>query len=457
MFLAYASPDVRTVLCHGCFDLLHLGHIRHLKEAKSLGDRLIVSVTTDRFVRKGAGRPVFNLDQRMEALRALSFVDDVIPNDAPNAHAIIEQLKPSVYVKGVDYDNKIDANLDSEIAAVQAYGGRFHVTKTDKWSSTQILNGERLTEPALVYLDKIKKAGYIDKIQAAFDRADKLRIAFVGETIVDEYRYVSALGKASKEPILVTVAQKSEAFQGGIVAASLQGDWTDSSIVTISRPMYKTRFVESGSNQKLFEVYSEPRIELEVIERLKFQEDINKAVRESDVVVVIDFGHGLMGEQERAAVANAKFLAVNAQTNAGNKGYNSVLKYDHADYICIDEPEARFAMQMQDEPVDRVAVNLGLSTMAAQLVITHGRHGCLCYQPGPDLERIPAFATHGLDTMGAGDAFLAVTAPLIAAGLPLEHAAFVGNVAGGIKVGIVGHTRNVGREELLQNVEALLK
>jgi sugar/nucleoside kinase (ribokinase family) len=68
----------------------------------------------------------------------------------------------------------------------------------------------------------------------------------------------------------------------------------------------------------------------------------------------------------------------------------------------------------------------------------------------------PAFSSGGIDTMGAGDAVMAVTAPLVAAGLPTEIAAFVGNIAGAIKTSIVGHRRHVNRQEIIQTVEALL-
>jgi sugar/nucleoside kinase (ribokinase family) len=91
------------------------------------------------------------------------------------------------------------------------------------------------------------------------------------------------------------------------------------------------------------------------------------------------------------------------------------------------------------------------------MMVTNGRQGCWSCFRHDYPKHVPAFALNGIDTMGAGDAFLAVTAPLIAAGLDLEAAAMVGNVAGAIKVGIIGHRRHVSRDELLQSVEALLK
>src|SRR5262245_7136079 len=94
-----------TVLAHGVFDVLHLGHIRHLQEARKLGDRLVVSVTPDEHVNKGIGRPVFTAAERVEALKALDCVDDAFVNDSANATTAIAAVKPTTYVKGIDYQD----------------------------------------------------------------------------------------------------------------------------------------------------------------------------------------------------------------------------------------------------------------------------------------------------------------------------------------------------------------
>lgn len=448
----------RTVLAHGCFDLLHLGHIRHLQEARAQGDRLVVSVTADQYVRKGAGRPWFTAEQRVEALRALAFVDEAFINDGPDAVAAIERVKPLVYVKGADYASIADSALDREIAAVQVHGGRFHVTRTERWSSSRLINGERLAEDTVAYLDSTRQRGFLDKIMAAFARADELRIAFVGETIVDEYRYVSPLGKPAKECIIATVeTRQSEEFAGGVKAASRQAEWPRSTVLTHDQAVIrKTRFVDPAFTRKLFEVYSDREVELNVQQRAKFALALEEAVASHDVVVALDFGHGLIGKIERGILSQAKFLAVNAQTNTGNYGYNLITKYEGADYVCIDEPEARLATGMQAEPMPWMLKELESRRVGSRIIVTRGRNGCVAYDSG-SAQDVPAFATNGVDTMGAGDAFMAATAPLIAAGLELEAAAFVGNVAGAIKVGIVGHRAHVTRAELVQTVEALLK
>ena len=99
----YRRKNKKIVLCHGTFDLLHIGHIRHLERAKLLGDILVVSITADQFVNKGPNRPLFNEQLRSEAIAALGFVDFVTINNNPISVQVIEALKPHFYVKGSDY------------------------------------------------------------------------------------------------------------------------------------------------------------------------------------------------------------------------------------------------------------------------------------------------------------------------------------------------------------------
>jgi D-sedoheptulose 7-phosphate isomerase len=153
-----SSPKV--VLAHGCFDLLHLGHIRHLVESRKLGDRLIVSVTSDRHVSKGPGRPRFTEAERAEALSALSCVDEVKINDSPDAVLMIEYVKPAFYVKGIDYSEaKDDAALARESAAVTACGGEVVFTSSQKWSSTDLL-ADMKPEGGAGYLDILRQVDW---------------------------------------------------------------------------------------------------------------------------------------------------------------------------------------------------------------------------------------------------------------------------------------------------------
>jgi rfaE bifunctional protein nucleotidyltransferase chain/domain len=441
---------MKVVLCHGCFDVLHLGHIRHLQEARKLGDKLIVSLTTDRHVNKGPGRPYFSADQRREQLLALKCVDDVVFSDSHSAEEIIERIKPAFYVKGPDYAEFKDPTLIKEMGAVYRNGGAIVTTDAEKWSSTDLLRAFRLSEEAIAYVDTVKRRGYRDQILRGLEEVDKHEVNFVGETIIDKYKYVRALGKPAKEFILAVDFVREVSFEGGVIAASKHGEWKRVNVITSDVINAKTRYVDVDSNRKIFEVYNQSDID--------GQWDFfrNRLCGASDFMVIVDFGHGVIENAELDILRNkdSLLIAATAQNNAGNFGYNSIKKYSGiADYICLDQPEARMAAKMRDDPIKDVVRML--RGVASKVVVTSGPHGAVSYD-GTYYGSIPAFASGGVDTMGAGDAFLAVSGPLVLADVPLEIAAFAGNVAGAIKVNILGHERHVTRQDLVKQIDWLL-
>lgn len=132
----------RTVLCHGCFDFLHLGHLRHFKQARAQGEVLIVTLTLDHYVNKGPGRPFYNAEDRAEMLAALEIVDYVCINPWPTAAETIETLKPDVFVKGMEYRDgqaQQDARFQREADAVRHAGGILYFTDDVTLSSTNII------------------------------------------------------------------------------------------------------------------------------------------------------------------------------------------------------------------------------------------------------------------------------------------------------------------------------
>ena len=96
----------KIILCHGTFDLLHAGHFRHFQDSKNLGDILFVTITSDKFINKGPGRPLFNQYLRAEMIASLSYVDFVSIIDDPSAIPAIKKIRPDIYVKGIDYKRK---------------------------------------------------------------------------------------------------------------------------------------------------------------------------------------------------------------------------------------------------------------------------------------------------------------------------------------------------------------
>jgi len=125
---------VKVVLATGCFDVLHVGHLYHLQAARQLGDFLVVGVTADEFIDKGPGRPVFDEQQRAELVRALQIVDLTIVYSETVPLELIRTLRPTVYVKGKEYEGRLP-----EQALVESLGGRVVFTDTPVYSSTKIL------------------------------------------------------------------------------------------------------------------------------------------------------------------------------------------------------------------------------------------------------------------------------------------------------------------------------
>jgi rfaE bifunctional protein nucleotidyltransferase chain/domain len=127
------------VHCHGCFDIVHPGHIRHLAWAKEQGDYLVVTLTADRFVGKGENHPYFNEKLRAEQVAAIEFVDCVFVNPSTDACLAIELIRPNIYVKGPEYQNNMTPNLMLEKYYVETWGGELMFSPKDIiFSSTEL-------------------------------------------------------------------------------------------------------------------------------------------------------------------------------------------------------------------------------------------------------------------------------------------------------------------------------
>ena len=265
------------------------------------------------------------------------------------------------------------------------------------------------------------------------------KVLFIGDAIIDEYVYVTPLGKSPKENLIPVRYDDHEEFEGGTDAASKHAMSFVKEVV-VFRPgttTRKRRFVEKTYLRKLFEVHS--------TEGMKKVAD--PKYQDYDIVVVTDFGHGaITSEMIRKMTMEAKFLAVCAQTNSANVGFNLITKYPRADYICIDEPEARLAAADRDSPIEKVILKLAVGR-CERFVVTHGSEGAVGWD-GDDFYKSPAFTDRVVDTMGAGDAFFAVTA-LLAKSCPMPELLRIGNASGALKTQIVGHRSPVTKEALL--------
>ncbi len=485
----------RVVQCHGVFDLLHPGHIRHLEAARREGDVLVVTITPDRLVNKGPGRPAFNERLRAESVAALAAVDHVGIAESPAAMEVIRLLRPHVYVKGSEYADALTdltGKIDDERAAVEAVGGRIHFTTELTLSSSRLLNlhFDVYPEEAQAFLRAFRERYSADTVIAALQALRPVRALLIGDAIIDEYHYVQSMGKSPKELLVGTRYVREEHFAGGILACAnhIAGFCERVDLVTVlggrdsreafirqhlkpnirprffTRPdtgtVVKRRFVEQAFLSKMFEVAfldddePDPEISEAIAGSLRGELDAY------DLVLVADYGHGfLTSDLVYLLTAESRFLAVNAQTNSANAGFNLVTKYQNrADYVCIDEPEARLALrdrtgQMLDV-IHAIAKEMG---GARRVAITRGHHGSLTYEQGMPVTQIPVLSREVVDRIGAGDAYLAITAPCAVLDYPMDLVGFIGNAVGALAVRIVGNRSAVEPVPLFKFITALLK
>lgn len=263
------------------------------------------------------------------------------------------------------------------------------------------------------------------------------RVLFVGESIKDIYHYGRLIGRPPKEPIICVELQGRVSFDGGVTAAAEHArPFVKDVEVFSTRKLVKERYVDGNRYRKLFEVYSGD---------IKWEEELPD-LSSYDTVVVLDYGHGMMTPEliDRICV-DSKFLAVNAQTNSSNFGFNLVTKYHRADYLCMDELEARLSTGNQHGPLEESLAKL--YAIAPRVVITQGKLGAtgiseegLFHSPALSGGRV-------VDTMGAGDAFFAVTA-CIAGDTSMPALLDVGNAAGSLKAQSVGQ-KPITKDELV--------
>lgn len=483
------------VQAHGTFDLLHLGHVRHLEAARLFGDSLIVTLTADRFVNKGPGRPVFTEALRAEMIAALHFVDCVAVAESPDAISALAAIKPDVYAKGSDYQNPdgdVTGKIRLERQTVESHGGAVRFTDEITFSSTELINRHfNLFEPHVRdHLSGLRDGGALNSILGYIEKIKDQTVVLVGDAIIDEYQYVLPMGKPPKEHIIATRYQDNEIFAGGVFAAANHiaslvkevhiitclGDYeTHEELIreslkpnvrlhAIVRPnsptTLKRRFVDPSSVRKLFEVYHMNDEPLTDDLEKQLARLIGDICPTANVVIATDFGHGLIGpKMVNHLVASSPFLAVNTQSNSANLGYNLVTRYPKADYVCIDGPEARLALSDRISTAGDIVFHLAKKMPGCpKIVVTQGKHGCITFARDEEtVHTIPAVAQKVVDTVGAGDAFLAITSPLVAAGMPMNLVGFVGNVVGALKVEIVGHRRSIDKASLVKGVKGLLQ
>ncbi|HWQ93541.1 MAG TPA: PfkB family carbohydrate kinase [Clostridia bacterium] len=483
----------KVVHCHGVFDLLHIGHIKHLEAASRHGSILVVTLTPDRFVNKGPHRPAFPERLRAEALASLACVDFVAINEWPTAVETIERLKPDFYVKGVVRESgkrdHTDA-IDREANAIQSVGGKLVLTDEETYSASTLINRfmDVFSAQTKTFLEQFRGRYTPEEVVGYLQAIRKLKVLVLGETIVDEYQFCSVMGKSGKEPVLAALHNRTEQYAGGVLAianhisnfcdevtlVSALGEvnsceaFITSKLNSNVKPLFtripgaptiiKRRFLEEYLAAKLFEVYEMRNDALPVQVEEKLLSDLSALLPQFDVVVVADYGHGLMTERIMQLICDrAKFLAVNTQANAGNKGFNTISKYPRADFVSLGDPEVRLDTRKASADLRGLTETLARKISTRTLLVTRGASGCLVHHHQQGLFEIPAFAIRVVDRVGAGDAVLGLTAPCAALDIAPEVLGFIANVVGAEACTIMGHRSFIEPTSLFRHITSLMK
>ncbi len=495
--------------CHGCFDLVHYGHLKYFEASKSFGDILVVTVTPDKFIKKGPGRPAFDENKRLKFLSELKTIDYVALNDKAEAIDLLKLLKPNFTFRGKEYkDHKKDltGNIHLEKASIESTGGELKIIDEETFSSTNLINQgtiDFLTPEQSDFISLIRRKKIPEKTLNFLDSIQNKKILNIGEVIIDEYVYASVRGTVTKHPIISASFIDEIKMAGGVLATARHLNsmikkpelittygnenieylkFIKKSIASSIKPflfknnddytVIKRRFISSSgypnplsdslnkmpnksSENRLFEIGYIPRGLIENKTEEKLLNFLKKKIKDYDLVVVSDFGHGLMTKKIVKEVQKSRKLAINTQTNSTNFGFNLLGKYSKSNFLCIDELEARLYMVDKISPINELGKNIMKNFNKSELMITRGKFG-LVYFKENKIFKAPGLATKVVDPIGAGDALY--TGACLASSFQKDPLVTVllSSIMGMLGTSIEGNERGISRNEIIRSIKGLI-
>ena len=487
------SKGKKIVQCHGVFDLLHIGHIKHFNEARTYGDVLVVSITPDEFVNKGPGRPAFTTLLRLEALAALECVDYVIANKWPTAENSIQMIKADFYCKGPDYKDHSDditGKIKDEEEAVNSVGGKIIYTDDITFSSSNLLNkyGDIHSQEQESFIRELSDNFSFDDINSKLDEIRDLKVLVIGETIIDQYVFCEALGKSGKEPVLALRDLETQNYLGGslAIARHLSDFCKEVSVLSFlgeegtyksfieenieknihlnfltksnSPTILKRRFVDNIDRKKILGVYSINDDSITKDEEDLFIESFDRLSKEHDLVIISDYGHGLITPKVARHISKSEiFTSLNAQINAANVGTHSIRKYQDINCLIINANELCHEMRQRDGELEVLAKQLKELINSDYISVTKGKEGAFLLNGNKPPINCPGFAAEVVDKIGSGDALLALLSVCLYSKINLNLALFIASLAAAQSVETIGNSVPVNKIKLLKTISHFLK
>lgn len=459
------NDEIKIVLCHGVFDVIHAGHLAYFEAAKKHGHKLVVSITSDRFVNKGPGRPYFSEKIRAHMIANLEIVDQVVISDAPTCTQVLRNLKPDFYVKGPDYKDKtkdVTGEIYNEEREVEAWGGRLVFTDTETFSSSTLINKffASWSEDQQKTIDRIKFMGGLKLINSYLDKISKLKVALIGEPIIDTYRFCKPQNLSSKSPSISAEFLYEENYEGGTTAiAKHLSSFVNCVFMpeVVKKIPQKIRYIENDKLQRIFELTIIDNKIWDTENPKDFINEFDQGFNSCDMAILADFGHGLFeGRVLEYCKTIEKFVALNVQTNSSNYGFNPFTKHNNYDYLSLDVREAQIAFHDRNSSPNELFEKVHARNPRGSASLTLGKNGAL-YQKENETCFAPSFADNVIDATGAGDAYFAITSLFVKVGAHPFVIPFVGNVFAGLKTKIIGNKSAVSKAQFIKAVEAILK
>jgi rfaE bifunctional protein kinase chain/domain len=464
----------RVIMCHGTFDLVHPGHIRHLLFAKSKADVLVTSLTADIHIKKANFRPFVPQALRAMNLAALEVVDYVIVDDNETPIENIKYLQPDYFAKGYEYGREgLHPKTQEELQALETYGGELLFTPGDVvYSSSAILE----TEPpdlAIAKLHSLMEGEGLSfqKLREALGAAGNVRVHVVGDTIVDSYTYCSTIGASTKTPTLSVKYEDRADFVGGagIVAKHLRKAGAQVRFTTVlgddelksfvlddlrSSGVECTGLVDPTRPTTQKNVFIADGYRLLKVDRLDNRPVSPRIVKDftdsiaaatADVVVCSDFRHGIFNPGTiPTLLASIPTGALRVADSQMASRWGNILDFQGFDLIAPNERDARFALGDQDSTVRPMALELYRRAGCRYLMLKMGGRGVITYRaPDPNVRSffmVDSFTKHVVDAVGAGDALLAYATVALAATRDPVTATILGAVAAAVACEREGNT-----------------
>ena len=459
-------------LCHGVFDVLHHGHIKHFEAAKKKVDILVVSLTDDKYVKLNGKNLINSFKKRYTVIKSLKVVDQVIKSNGVDATDVIKKIKPNYYFKGEEYKNfDYSANLKTEKKKLKFYGGKIIFIGKKIESSTKIINNifRKYSDKQIHYLNKLNKKIKLNDVKKIFDKIKLQEVSIIGEPIIDVYQFCKIKNITNKDPAVSLVKENVEKYDGGaiFVAKILSNFCKKVNFCTYGKQNFykniknkyknikifnyntnkiiqeKTRFIANPKKVKLLQVTN---LEENIIERFEEKKVFNFLKKKSEIVVC-DFGIGMFSKKI-VNILSKKSISLNVQNNSINYGFNNFTKYKKAKYICLDLIE--WQLGTQNKKLNYEKLNLIYKKNYSNYSVTLGANGSFVNIKNNNTFLMPVLVNNVVDTTGSGDTYFAITTLLQKFTSDPIMISLIGNAAAGL------HSLNIGNSKIINSNDILV-